>query len=104
MHANSMKLMAQFVAKYVKPGMTVLDIGSYDVNGNYKGLFSRMEYLGADIEAGPNVDVIVNDGYFLDSIGKKTFDTVISGQTLEHVFEPWKTCELIGRHCHDKAI
>lgn len=38
--------------------VNVLDIGSQDINGSNKGLFTRSFYLGIDIQEGKNVDVV----------------------------------------------
>lgn len=81
MHANSMTLMNEFIEKYDLQKATVVDMGSYDINGTYRDLVSGI-YIGADIIYGPNVDMIVG------SIGwgaLKDVDAVISGQTIEHV-------------------
>jgi hypothetical protein len=37
---------------------TVLDIGSYDVNGNNRNLFTNCNYRGVDTCEGDNVDII----------------------------------------------
>jgi hypothetical protein len=87
MHVESMHQMAYFRDKYVTPGMSVLDIGSRRVNkrkvGVYRSLFSDCRYVGMDIVAGKNVDIV---GYE-NIVG--VFDIVISGQVMEHVLRPW---------------
>lgn len=77
----------------------VLDIGSYDVNGTYRGIFdtSEWQYTGLDMEAGPNVDIVPKDPYHWDSIPDETFDLVISGQAFEHIEYPWVTIKEIER-------
>jgi len=88
--------MKTFVEQYVKKGDSVLDVGSYDVNGSYKPLFDGCHYLGIDIETGPNVDVVLSEMYkypFPDN----HFDVVVSGQCLEHTFHPWRAVNEIGR-------
>ncbi len=82
MHGNSMILMQQFVERYGFQGASVVDVGSYDVNGTYRGLFSGGKYTGADIRIGPNVDVIMDSPEWQVLTGA---DAVICGQTLEHV-------------------
>lgn len=77
-----MALMRNFVEKYGIKTETVVDIGSYDVNGNYRGLFPEAIYLGVDIVPGPNVDIIMDSKEWNEL---KDIDVVISGQTLEHV-------------------
>lgn len=60
----------------------VLDCGSLDVNGSLKDLFTESEYTGVDIAAGKNVDIV---SYIKDvPYENESFDTVISGEMLEH--------------------
>ncbi len=81
MHDNSMKIMAKFIDEYKVKDSTVVDIGSLDINGSYRGFFTG-KYTGVDITTGPNVDVIMDSDEW-DRLNN--VDTVISGQTLEHV-------------------
>ena len=48
---------------------SVVDIGSNDINGSVKELLSGNEYVGVDLEKGPNVDYVLN-GQDLEKIGK----------------------------------
>ncbi len=79
MHESSMNNMQYFRDNFVKP-IRILDVGSCDVNGSYRQLFSNAEYVGLDINPGPGVDVV---GW--DTIKPNSFNYVISGQTFEHV-------------------
>ena len=65
----------------------VIDLGSLDVNGSLKELFSDSEYIGIDIVSGKNVDIVckADEAPFPDAI----FDVVISAEMLEHD-EFWK--------------
>jgi len=81
MDDTSMGLMREVVMKYGFGDGTVVDMGSYDVNGTYRSLISG-KYIGADIIPGPNVDVIVGSDEW-DEI--ENVDAVISGSTIEHV-------------------
>ena len=97
MHDESMNEMGEFKANYVKPGARVLDVGSYDVNGSYKTLFDPgFYYMGLDIVAGPNVDVLAEDPYAWP-IKDGEFDHVISGQAFEHIEFPDRTMKEIAR-------
>ena len=44
----------------------VLDIGSLDINGNNRYLFTDYKYIGVDIGAGNNVDVVCRGHEFKD--------------------------------------
>lgn len=59
----------------------VLDIGSLDINGNNRYLFTDSEYIGIDIGEGNNVDEVC-EGHLYKS--KKKFDVVISTECFEH--------------------
>ena len=89
----------QFVPVPSAVSMRVLDVGSYDVNGSYRPLFPApgFEYVGLDMEAGPNVDVVIDSPYGWDSIESDSFDLVISGQAFEHIEFFWKTMEEMTR-------
>lgn len=86
MHESSMRLMEYFVVKYLnKPAKLILDVGSMDVNGSYRGLFAEPhEYWGLDIAAGSNVDIVAPNPYDWP-VKDNSFDWVISGQCIEHV-------------------
>ena len=60
----------------------ILDVGSMDVNGTYRDLFSGCEYIGIDIRPGENVDLCD-----FDLLPNDFFDLVISGQTFEHALD-----------------
>lgn len=60
----------------------VLDVGSFDVNGNDRGMFKNSEYIGIDILEGDNVDVICPAQEY-DALDE-TFDTIISCECFEH--------------------
>jgi SAM-dependent methyltransferase len=96
MHASSLNIMKKFVDEYVPDAdLKVLDLGSRVVTrqehlGSYRQFYTnrKWEYVGADTEAGTNVDIVIKDYDFPFEDG--TFDIVISGQTIEHVEYPWK--------------
>ncbi len=101
MHRESLETMAAMLDKYATDASTktVLDIGAFDVNGTYRQLCESrgFVYTGADLEAGPNVDRVM-DGTWCD----EQFDVVVSGQTLEHCENPF---DLMGQICgHAKKL
>jgi hypothetical protein len=57
----------------------VLDVGSFDVNGNNRYLFSGGSYLGIDFVPGKNVDRVCG----IHDV-PETFQTIISTEALEH--------------------
>ena len=59
----------------------VLDVGSLDINGNNRYLFSEYKYIGVDVGPGKNVDV-VSKGHEYNS--EDLFDIVISSECFEH--------------------
>ena len=97
MHKSSMVRMTWFVDQYLskldRRPLKLLDVGSYDVNGNYRKLFAdpRFEYAGLDMHAGPNVDIVLTNPYDWSSIATDSFDVVISGQAFEHIEFFWLT-------------
>lgn len=103
MHESSLLRMEWFVGTYAQrlsqSEISVLDVGSYDVNGSYRPFFSdsRFRYTGLDMEAGPNVDLVPSAPYEWTEIETDSFDIVISGQAFEHIEFFWKTMEEMAR-------
>ena len=98
MHSSSMTRMQRFFEQFVDPAiedilapLTVCDVGSYDVNGCYKPIFThpKIKYVGVDAQAGPNVDKVVDPDCLERWSELEPADVLISGQTLEHVDRPW---------------
>lgn len=85
--------MGELVEKYKLSALRTLDVGSYDVNGTYRSLFT--DYTGTDIAAGKNVDVVCEE-YELPFSGSE-FEVVISGQTLEHTKAFWVWVKELAR-------
>ena len=92
MHVSSYEHMQDLVSRYLDRAstMTVVDIGSFDVNGSYRPLFDNpgWSYRGIDLEAGPGVDVVLASPYRLP-FASGSQDLVISGQAFEHVEFFW---------------
>lgn len=73
-------------------GKTVLEVGSYDVNGSPRLVVLPLvpkSYLGIDTSSGPGVDVIGNAENLTAIFGTSIFDVVISTELLEHVSD-WR--------------
>ncbi|OAQ20311.1 class I SAM-dependent methyltransferase [Thermosulfurimonas dismutans] len=65
----------------------------------YRAFFERpsWKYFGLDVEAGNNVDIMVEDPYNWKEIEDGFADVVISGQAFEHIEFPWLTIKEIYR-------
>ena len=106
MNDRALTEMQWFIHNYAdkidKNIITVLDVGSLDVNGSFKPLFNqlyqlnRYKYYGLDIAEGRNVDYIPDNIYSWD-LPNDRFDIVISGHTLEHCEFPWVTMSEMAR-------
>lgn len=94
MHLQSRRLMAQFAGR-IAPGVTVLDIGSRDVNGTFREYFREHKYIGLDITEGPNVDVVA--GEYEYPFENDSIPVIVSGSTLEHVRKPWAWMREVAR-------
>jgi len=83
MHDVNIELWRQF--RLVYPDYfhrkRVLEVGSQDVNGSIKQLFTECDYTGVDWRPGPNVDIVslAHDMKF-----DTPFDAVVSASMLEH--------------------
>lgn len=61
---------------------SVVDFGSLHVNGNNRWIFEGGSYVGVDIGAGPNVDIVSKAHEFVGDVGG--YDVVCSTEMLEH--------------------
>lgn len=97
MHKSSYIKMNNFVDKYlsdkINEELVIFDLGSQDVNGIYKDIFknSLWKYIGCDISAGKNVDIVLSDPYDWKEVESNSMDVVISGQAFEHIEYFWNT-------------
>jgi SAM-dependent methyltransferase len=82
---------------------TVLEVGSYDVNGTCRGFIQSkgLDYLGVDLQAGPGVDLVCDMGAepaaVTSVLGARTFDLVVCMNVLEHTYEPIRVLDNIRR-------
>jgi hypothetical protein len=89
----------RYLSARVQEPLRILDIGSLDVNGSYRELFSVSPwvYTGLDMGAGKNVDVVVHTPYVWREVASASADVVISGQAFEHIEYFWITMLEIAR-------
>lgn len=72
-----------------------MDIGSLDINGNNKYLFSQCLYIGVDIGEGNNVDFVTAGHELL--LPEESVDVVVSTEAFEHDEHYEKTLKNIAR-------
>lgn len=79
--------------------LKILDIGSCNMGGSYRLLFSEpaWSYTGMDMAQGPGVDIVVGDGYNWKEIAGAVYDVVISGQAFEHMPYFWLVMQEVAR-------
>ena len=103
MHQSSLDNMMAFRKKYLESRqnepLLILDLGSFDVNGSYRGAFdvAPWTYRGVDMAAGKNVDIVLQDPYHWREIRSSSAAVVISGQAFEHIEFFWLTMLEIAR-------
>jgi SAM-dependent methyltransferase len=61
--------------------VSVLEIGSRNVNGEVRHLFDSSRYVGLDIEPGPGVDVVADASVYETD---DRFDVIVCCEVLEH--------------------
>ena len=103
MHQSSIDKMTVFHNNHLlsktDEKLQILDLGSQDVNGSYRPIFMQpnWKYIGLDMEAGNNVDIVLNTPYVWKEIASESADVVISGQAFEHMQYIWITILEIAR-------
>jgi len=106
MHPSALDKAKAFVEAYLRPyesqPLTILDVGSMSVaqaHATHRPMFDRpgWMYVGADIAAGPNVDIVLDRPYDWHNVRDEDYDVVISSQAFEHIEYPWVTIFEIGR-------
>lgn len=63
-------------------GVSVIEIGSLNINGTVRDFFQPTSYLGVDVGPGPGVDLVA-EGQALD-FPDDSFDVAISAECFEH--------------------
>jgi SAM-dependent methyltransferase len=105
-YENMKKFREKYLADYQGKNIHILDIGSQDINGTYKPLFSenKWDYQGLDICAGKNVDIVVKDIYNWKEIKSNSYDVIVSGQAFEHIEFFWLTMKEIARVLNNSGL
>jgi SAM-dependent methyltransferase len=103
MHLSSLRNMEwfrdQFLLDKSAQAIKIFDLGSTEMGACYRPLFDNpnWNYIGFDLQPGPNVTCVVKDPYRWHEIGSDTADVLISGQVLEHVEFFWMTILEVAR-------
>lgn len=91
MHPSAHRHASLFFQTYLPlgQGLTVLDIGAQDVNGSLRPLApAGCSYIGIDFQAGPGVDLVLQDPYRLP-LPNASADAVVSSSCFEHIEMFW---------------
>jgi SAM-dependent methyltransferase len=94
MHDSVMAWVGQRVRDWGLADWRTLEVGSLDVNGSVRGLFTG-EYTGIDMREGPGVDVVGTADQL--PFPADSFDVVVSTEMLEHDPSPWLALAEVGR-------
>jgi hypothetical protein len=73
-------------------GKSVLEVGSYNVNGSFRDhirYFGPLSYLGVDAVEGTGVDQVCRVEDLVSTFGPERFDLIVSTEMLEHVAD-WR--------------
>lgn len=92
MHHSAYINTEKFYNKYCKDNIEtkkILDIGSYSVNGSVKPIFEKGQYIGVDMEKGPNVDIVANANSL--PFENNYTDIIVSISCFEHDDMFWVT-------------
>ena len=95
MHDTALIFAKKFFETYLveKKDLRIVDLGSFNVNGDIKEIFSKShEYIGLDLEKGPNVDIVMSDPYKIP-LEENSIDIVISTSCFEQLVEHQRTCQ-----------
>ena len=92
MHLSAIQSFKDFKKAYlnkINHEIKILEIGSQSINESIKKyLNENFKYIGADIESGHNVDIVLKDPYKLP-FEDNSIDVVISISTFEHTEFFW---------------
>jgi SAM-dependent methyltransferase len=86
MHISSINLGNKFFQTYLKDktGLTIVEIGSLDVNGSLKEFVKKdNKYIGVDFAKGNNVDIVIKNPYKLP-FKNNSIDVCLSSSCFEH--------------------
>jgi SAM-dependent methyltransferase len=90
MHDTAFAIGRAFFAIYLQDRPAeILEVGARNVNGGLRQAApAGARFTGVDLDAGPGVDVVLDDAYSLPFAGDR-FEAVVSSSCLEHVAMFW---------------
>jgi len=91
----------QFFPQYFE-NSRVLEIGSRNVNGSLRELFSECEYIGVDCEKADGVDVVCLGHNFREK--PESFDVVCAAETFEHDPFARRTIQAMLTHLRPEGL
>lgn len=94
MHESVMEYVAGAIERYGLATGRTLELGSADVNGSVRPLFSG-EYIGIDHSEAAGVDMVMSAAAL--TFDDASFDTVVSTSMLEHDPAFWRTLPEVAR-------
>lgn len=88
-----MRFRSLFLDQGLKSPLVIYDLGSQDINGTYRPIFSNpnWRYMGIDTVSGKNVDIVLRNRYVFRELQSNSADVIISGQAFEHIEYFWVT-------------
>jgi hypothetical protein len=94
MTTHILKFLEQ-VKKTIGQPSHILEVGSLNVNGSARSVFQTptTDYFGIDLQAGKDVDGVLDAHDLLTKFSAEQFDCVICCEMLEHDLMPWITVE-----------
>ena len=103
MHDSVREWVGAKTRQYDFGGADVLEVGSLDVNGTVRDLFTgARSYTGVDFRAGPGVDRVMN-AHRLE-FADDAFDVVVSTEMLEHDDAFWESMREMGRVLKPRGV
>lgn len=82
--------------------VSVLEVGSLNINGSVRDYFENCFYTGIDVGPGPGVDIVCSGHEYQQP--DNTYDVVISAECFEHNPFWEKTFENMIRMCKQKGM
>lgn len=96
MHESVYDFVTRTAAKFELTHKSVLEVGSYNVNGSVRDIFSG-DYIGIDINEGPGVDTVLSAHQLVQAFDVSSFDVVLCCEMLEHDPHPQKSMREMGK-------